>query len=133
MCCKKNRITADAYGHGAGSPPYSYAQQGASDPTLHEQHTTSRGPYCGRRRQDTRRGGLLALLIGEIREHQAQVGTETRSKPLVYEDGRKLKGEMQMEIGNDGGYEYPRIVRRDGESAREEADPPSYETVMKSG
>ncbi|KAI0440740.1 hypothetical protein F4803DRAFT_552751 [Xylaria telfairii] len=134
MCCKKNRITADAYGHRAGPLPYSYAQQGTYEPTLHEPHTTtSRGPCCGRRRRHKRRGGLLTFLIGEIREHQARVGTETRDKPLVYQDRRELKEEEHIPIGNKGGHEYPRIARRDGENAREEASPPSYETVMKSG
>ncbi|RYC56595.1 hypothetical protein CHU98_g9615 [Xylaria longipes] len=134
MCCKKNRTNAYGYDqdHGAGYLPHSYTQRASYNPTLYPPHAASRGRCCQRRSQERCHGGLFARLFGNIKEHRAQLGVENRDRPVVHQDESDMKGKRQLELGINGSDEYRRSVKR-GESAQEEAVPPSYEAVMKSG
>lgn len=164
MCCNKNRTNARAYTAGAGCrrvnapcsqrsvPDAYYGQAPYSQDT-----TTTPAPRsrCHPRRshpRPCRQGGLVALIVGLIREHRAnrddddgmasdKSRDDTESHHQLGEDefetkassGRHDGDGIDEKTGLFGNDDHHYDHDHDDGSAREAAELPSYEAAVKSG
>ncbi|CAJ2503945.1 Uu.00g113390.m01.CDS01 [Anthostomella pinea] len=129
MCCKKNRINPRAADFHQGQ----YTSDGTN--TAIYAIPTRRG-CCGsrRRRHQQRRGGLIAMVIGLVREHQA--AKQGRITAGGMNDPRAHAPQQQMgRIVHDG---LEGTAKEKTEDAEDEVDghsmaPPAYEAAVRSG